>query len=120
MADKPHMPSLSRRRSQRVCLSAPIQVSWQDRRGNPKCFQATAIDISDTGIRFALPEAPDEAVPVQMRAHNLDLTCTGNVRTCRRSGEKFVVGIEFTGEARFNRISAGIERPSRRRTVAGS
>ena len=51
-----------------------------------------------------------------MRAHNLGLTCTGNVRTCARNGDKFIVGIEFTGTARFNRVSAGIARPTARRT----
>ena len=110
------MPTLGRRRNNRVSLSSPIQVSWLDPRGNPHCFQATAIDISDSGIRFALPEAPADAVPVQMRAHNLGLTCTGNVRACARNGDKFIVGIEFSGTARFNRVSAGIHQSTPRRT----
>lgn len=110
------MANLGRRRNNRVSLSSPIQVSWLDIRGIPHCHQAMTIDISDNGIRFVLPEAPDDAVPVQMRAHNLGLTCTGNVRACSRSGEKFIVGVEFSGTARFNRISAGMEHPSPRGT----
>lgn len=41
--------------------------------------------------------------------------CTGNVRACARNGDKFIVGIEFSGTARFNRVSAGIARPSHSR-----
>jgi hypothetical protein len=120
-ADTFPMSHLGRRRHKRVSLTSPIQVSWQDPCGIPKCFQAIAIDISDTGIRFALPEAPEEMATVQMRSHNLGLTCTGTVRTCSHNGAKFVVGIEFTGTARFNRVTAGIDRaPSRPQFTAKS
>lgn len=108
------MSNLGRRRVNRVSLNSPIQVCWQDALGNPKCFQAIAIDISDDGIRFQLPEAVTESITVQMRSEPLGLTCAGRVRTCSRAGNRFEIGIEFTGKSRFDRFATGIEQPPSR------
>lgn len=112
------MPALGRRRNKRVSLDTPIQISWQDQRGNPHCCQAIAVDISDIGIRVELPEPPSKAATVQLRSAPLNLACSGQVRTCARSGNRFIVGIEFEGQARFDRVSAGIEPPARRKEIA--
>ncbi len=110
-----NMPALGRRRNKRVSLDSPIQISWQDQRGRPHCFQAIAIDISDAGIRVELPEPPGKTDTLQMRSVGLNLACSGSVRTCTRSGKKFLVGIEFAGQARFDRVTAGIEPPAKRK-----
>ena len=109
------MATTGRRRNNRVMLSSPLQISWVDPQGKPHCRQAMAIDISDAGIRFALPELLAETAPVQIRCHALGMTCTGVVRTCAPAGTKYAVGIEFVGGARFDRVRAGVASLPRRR-----
>jgi hypothetical protein len=84
----------------RKMLNALVQITWQDRRGEIRYFQARTIDISDGGLRIELPEAIGKSTRVQLRSELLRLACPGNVRSCTRAGFNYVIGIEFNREVR--------------------
>src|SRR5271156_4487371 len=86
------------RRQDRQPCEHNVTVTWRDARGENKFAMARAIDISPSGIRLQMPEAPPLHSYVMLRAAKLGLMGNASVRHClRTAASKFAVGAEFTG-----------------------
>jgi hypothetical protein len=85
-----------RRQGRRAC-EHNVTVTWRDARGDNKFAIARALDISESGIRLQMPEAPPLHTYVMLRAAKLGLLGNASVRYClRTAASKFAVGAEFT------------------------
>jgi hypothetical protein len=85
------------RRQDRQPCGHNVTVNWRDARGENKFAIARAIDISPSGIRLQMPEAPPLHSYVMLRAAKLGLMGNASVRHClRTAASKFAVGAEFT------------------------
>jgi hypothetical protein len=85
------------RRHQRFDGNVTGQIMWQDRAGLDKWSTATFIDISESGVRFAMPERVELRSVVSVSCTAVRLHGQGTVRFCRREGNKYLVGVEFVG-----------------------
>ena len=85
------------RRHGRVTVGCSIQVSWKDRFGNEKYANAEVSDVSEAGMRIKVPEALTQQTLVTLRSDKLALHGQAAVRSCRRQGNKYSVGLEFIG-----------------------
>jgi hypothetical protein len=85
-----------RRQERRPC-EHKVTVTWRDARGDNKFAIAQAIDISESGIRLQMPEAPPLHSYVMLRATELGLLGNASVRHCvRTAASKYAVGAEFS------------------------
>jgi hypothetical protein len=85
------------RRQDRHPCEHKITVTWRDAVGENKFAVGRAIDISKSGIRLQMPEAPPLHTYVTLRATKLGLLGNASVRHCvRTAASKYAVGAEFT------------------------
>jgi len=85
------------RRQNRQACEHQVTVIWRDAQGENKFATARAVDISKSGIRLQMPEAPPLHTYVTLRAVKLGLVGNASVRYClRKAGSKYAVGAEFT------------------------
>jgi hypothetical protein len=85
-----------RRQERRPC-EHNVTIIWRDARGDNKFANARAVDISESGIRLQMPEAPPVHTYVTLRATKLGLLGNASVRYClRTTPSKYAVGAEFT------------------------
>src|SRR6266850_5443946 len=85
-----------RRRHRRYAVDGGVlEVSWLDVNGRMKSTRSRVLNISENGIALQLP---DEVMPllVRFRSDQLKIEGVGVVRQCRRTGAKYLVGLEFT------------------------
>jgi hypothetical protein len=85
------------RRQDRLPCEHHVTVMWRDARGENKFANVRAVDISKSGIRLKMPEAPPLHTYVTLRAVKLGLVGNASVRYClRKAGSNYAVGAEFT------------------------
>ena|ERR1700685_657456 len=90
------------RRQDRQPCEHKITVTWRDATGENKFAIARAIDISESGIKLQMPEAPPLHTYVTLRATKLGLLGNASVRHCvRTAASKYAVGSEFTAGLRW-------------------
>jgi hypothetical protein len=90
------------RRQDRQPCEHKITVTWRDAGGENKFAIARAIDISESGIRLQMPEAPPLHTYVMIRATKLGLLGNASIRYCvRTAASKYAVGAEFTAGLRW-------------------
>jgi hypothetical protein len=90
--------------------SGILQVSWLDSSGRMKTARTRALNISETGIALELPEA---AMPllVRFQSERFKVKGVGAVRYCRRTGGKYVVGLEFTNDLHWRAPDGEVMEP---------
>lgn len=89
------------RRRERRALPSIVRVGWQDRLGQNKSVETRSFDISESGLRFDLPEAVQLRSDVTLRSEKLGLNTRASVRFCTRKGTRYVIGVEFAGNFRW-------------------
>lgn len=95
-----------RRQERRTC-EHNVTVMWRDARGDNKFANARATDISESGMRLQMPEAPPLHTYVTLRATKLGLLGNASVRySLRTTASKFAVGAEFTAGMHWTEASA--------------
>jgi hypothetical protein len=97
------------RRTGREKKTIPVRVTWHDEKGMPKFARAKILDISDTGARLELPEAVPLRSTVGLEAQSLGLRCSGSVRHCVRTANKYIAGIAFIGTVTWKRVTEPVE-----------
>jgi hypothetical protein len=85
------------RRHPRSSISGQVQLSWTDRIGEQKFAYAQILDVSESGMRVELREALARQAYVSLRADRIGLQGSASVRSCVKKGNKFIVGLEFSG-----------------------
>ena len=86
--------NLRRSRRYAVVDAGTLQVSWINTSGQMETARTRALNVSEDGIALHLPSAA-MAMLVRLRSDRFKLSVAGSVRYCRRSGSKYVVGLEF-------------------------
>ena len=94
------------RRQDRIEVAVPVDVMWTDRQGHERFATASAIDISESGMRIQVPAALLERSYVRLRADRIALAGSASVRSCVKKGTKFLVGLEFSGGMTWKRPAA--------------
>ena len=84
------------RQSGRQSYAGPVEVSWVEPTGESKFVRGKCLEISDTGMRLELPIAIPLHILVSLRLSGLHLTGTGSVRHVRRTGVKYMAGLEMS------------------------
>jgi hypothetical protein len=96
------MSARNKRRHERKAFSATVRVGWRDKAGNDKVALTRVFDISESGIRFEIPEPLATRSDVMLRADKIALQSRAVVRFCECRGLKYVVGAEFAGGYRWS------------------
>lgn len=104
------MSSQNLRKSERKRLLSMVRVGWQDRWGHDKAAHTQSFDISETGLRFELPEAVGLRSYVTLRSDKLTLNTRASVRFCGKQGNKFIIGVEFAGGFRWRPPNDAVRR----------
>ena len=100
-----------RRRHRRYAVDGGVlEVSWLDVNGRMKSTRSRVLNISENGIALQLP---DEVMPllVRFRSDELKIEGVGVVRQCRRTGAKYLVGLEFTDGLHWRAPASDTEEP---------
>ena len=99
-----------RRQHRRYAVRGEVcRVSWLDVNGCLKSTRSQVVNISEDGIAFRLPEA---VLPLLIRFESdLNIEGVGAVRQCRRTGDSYVVGVEFTDGLHWQAPEGDIQEP---------
>jgi hypothetical protein len=90
------------RRQERTPCEHNVTLIWRDAHGESKFAHARAVDISESGMRLQMPEAPPVHTYVTLRATKLGLLGNASIRYClRTTASRFAVGAEFTAGLRW-------------------
>lgn len=89
------MSSKDSRRHHRIPYIGSIQISWETS-GQARFTQGKCIDISESGLRMAVPVAVPVRTNISMRAEKMKLSGSATVRHVERYGAKYILGIEMT------------------------
>lgn len=100
------------RRSRRYAVDATImQVYYLDASGKMKVARTRAINISEGGMSFELPEAAQPMSMIRFQSDKYKLFGSGAVRYCNKTGSKYVIGIEFTEGLRWSPPDDDVKEP---------
>ena len=108
--NEPHLKDLRRRHRRYIVDAGVLEVSWLDVNGRMKVASTRVLNISENGIAFQLPE---EIMPLLVRFHSerYNVQGIGAVKQCRRKGNKYLVGLEFTGGLRWRAPEGNVQEP---------
>lgn len=92
------------RRHARESCNPVVQtkIMWCDASGHDKFANATALDVSETGVRLKVPEVLTVQSCVTLRSEKLKLQGQASVRHCSRMGTSYTAGLEFVRGIRWN------------------
>ncbi len=100
------------RRHRRYAVEPTImQVYYLDASGKMKVARTKALNISECGIAFELPEAVQPMSMARFQSDKYKLFGSGAVRYCNRLGSKYVVGLEFTEGLRWRAPEGDVIEP---------
>jgi hypothetical protein len=101
------------RRSPRYAVDGEtLRVSWLGLNGSLNMVQhSRVLNISEEGIAVELPEPAQLASRVKLEGEKHRLLGEGTVKHCRRSGARYVVGIEFADGLRWRAPDGPITEP---------
>jgi hypothetical protein len=89
------------RRDPRLEKSASVQLVWQNRGGADQFVTGRSLDVSTSGMRVEVAAPIDTQTYVTVQCAALGLHGRASVRTCARSGQKFILGLEFSSGLRW-------------------
>ena len=90
------------RRLNRQDCSPTVKIMWCDSSGHDKFANATALDVSEMGMRLKVPEALPVLSSVTLRSEKLHLHGQASVRHCSRFGTNYAIGLEFSRGVRWS------------------
>jgi hypothetical protein len=100
-----------RRRHHRYSVDdGVLEVEWLDVNGRMKKTRTRALNISEDGIAFQLPEAIMPLL-VRFRYERCNVEGLGVVKQCRRNGNKYLVALEFTDGLRWRAPEGDVQEP---------
>ena len=107
---KQRLWDLRRRHHRYIVDAGSLEVSWLDVNGKMKITRTRVLNISEDGIAFQLPEAIMPLL-VRFRSERYKVQGIGAVKQCRRTGDKYVVGLEFTDGLRWQAPDGNVPEP---------
>jgi len=89
-----------------------LRVTWLDASGDLKVENGTRpINVSEKGMAVELPQPALLLSRIRMESEYGEFLGHGKVRSCRPSGEKFIVGIEFADSLRWTAPDDPVQEP---------
>jgi hypothetical protein len=85
------------RRHERDEKSSPVQMVWKDRSGVDKYVNGLSLDVSRSGMRVEVRELIETQTYVTVQCAALGVQGSASVRSCTRKGQKYILGLEFSG-----------------------
>lgn len=85
------------RRDSRLAYKGKISLIWANDHGEPCARNGECIDVSSRGIKIKLDDQIPARTVVTVRARELALHGSASVRSCTRSGVRYILGLEFVG-----------------------
>lgn len=85
------------RKSARLSYNGKISMTWSDDRGNSCSRNGDCMDISSSGLKIKVDTQIPTRTVVTVRSKELALHGSASVRSCTRTGVKYVLGLEFVG-----------------------
>lgn len=89
------------RRFARVPLRDRVQLTWTSDDGIACYANGFTADVSERGLRIVTPHPVPERAMVTFRLAKNALHGSGSVRSCRRTGMDYAIGLEFNGGLTF-------------------
>jgi len=89
------------RRDSRLTYNGKISLTWSNSAGDPLGRNGLCLDISATGLKVKLDSEIPVRTVVTVRAKELELHGSASVRSCVRTGVKYIIGLEFVGGMRW-------------------
>jgi len=89
------MASGNLRRHTRNTFTVKIRVTWQDQHGQDKSAMTKSFDISESGMRFELPEPLTLRSDLMVNCEKIGLKARAIVRSCSHYKLNYVIGVEF-------------------------
>ena len=83
----------------RVPAEFVMLVRWTDDSGLRRFAESRGVDLSRSGARILLREPISPGTPIQVEAHQFNVSGAGLVRYCTRRGNLYSIGIQFGTEA---------------------
>jgi hypothetical protein len=88
------------RRSERRVVRARYAIVWDGADGTSMSAVATAIDVSNTGMRIDCSDAIAQGTTVFVQAKDSSFSGNTVVRHCTPFGERYRIGLEFCDDAK--------------------
>jgi hypothetical protein len=85
------------RREHRAPGERRVQLEWLDTLRGRQVVSAQMIDISESGMQIALPNAITPGTYVQIRCKDYALTGMAGIKHCSRVRMGYRAGLEFSG-----------------------
>ena len=85
-----------------MACRAKVQLSWLAENGEPCRAFGTCNDISQEGMQLTSPAPVPVRSAVQFLITGSPLQGSGTVRSCSRTGNKFIVGVTFAEPLRVD------------------
>ncbi len=104
------LKDLRRRHHRYIVDAGALEVSWLDVNGKLRVTRTRVVNISEDGIAFHLPEAILPLL-VRFRSERYNVEGVGAVKQCRRTGNKYLVGLEFTDGLRWQAPEGDVSEP---------
>jgi hypothetical protein len=90
------------RRDSRFGCKAPMQLSWIGDDSHPGACMCECIEISARGMKAVAPRAVPARTRVQFWIPAAQVRGSATVRSCRASGLKYLLGVEFAPDVRWS------------------
>ena len=85
------------RRDTRLLYTGKISLAWANPAGDACARNGECIDISSSGLKVKVDIQIPTRTVVTVRAQELALHGSASVRSCTRSGVRYIIGLEFVG-----------------------
>lgn len=89
------------RRDSRLLFSGKIGLTWATPTGDACARNGECIDVSPSGLKVKVDTPIATRTVVTVRAKELVLHGSASVRSCTRSGVRYIIGLEFVGGMRW-------------------
>jgi hypothetical protein len=95
------MSVINRRRHPRTPSNEVVRLTWEDRDEHLRVAKGKVINRSQSGLMIETTDAIETRTFVQVQTERRRVVGMACVRHCFRKGLRYVVGLEFAGDARW-------------------
>ena len=92
------------RKHPRALLDSEVNLSWEDAQGVHRHSRGKCVNVSERGLGLLVPDEIPVRSYVNFRVESLRFVGSGSVRSIRRKGPKYAVGLEFAGTLRLPKL----------------
>lgn len=98
------------RTGQRIAFKTKAVVTWMDRTGNACSAIGECLDLSEAGMKVAMPMPLEVRTYVSVRCDAAKFHGSASVRSCAHGNMNYELGLEFTGGSKASPVAASAAR----------